>query len=139
MDHSALVLERELLAGSPEIALFVEVSSQVALHGGHQHERPDIEFPASEEKRLSYIFLNNVGALLAIAQLHLLAHHISDFVNPSAHLNALASVSEFAWFDDPIIGVALIRATPFRILSIHEHRALLLKVVLFEPSVLPVS
>ena len=57
------VLEIELTACSPQVALLVEVSLEVSISTSRQRISPDIEFPSIIQERVVNVLLNNACSL----------------------------------------------------------------------------
>ena len=60
------VFQIEVFATCPKVALIVPITLEVAIDSSQQSIAPNIKFPVFVEKRLLYVFLNDVGPLLPI-------------------------------------------------------------------------
>lgn len=70
MHGTETVFDRVLVRSSPDIAKFVPVAFDPAVHAGHQHIVPDIELTAKVQERPVEILLYYVCAVATIVQLH---------------------------------------------------------------------
>ena len=93
------ILEGELPATGPEIAIGIPVALQVAIDRAHEREASDIELTVLVQQRLLNILLYDVGTLYAIHSRVL--DKTLDVVQVFAHLDAAPSVCVFARLHDP--------------------------------------
>ena len=93
------VLEGELSAACPEVALSVPVTLKVAANGAHHGEAPDVKLPILVEQWFFNILLDYVTSFEAI---HIcIANQVFDLIKVFRHLDTTASVSVLTGLDDP--------------------------------------
>ena len=90
-----------LLAGSPQIALLVEIGFKHAMVAGHEGKHSDVELPFVNQQRILDVFLQDHGLLSSLVHLHKLFH----LVQIARHVDAVASIGIFSWFEDPYVSV----------------------------------
>lgn len=95
----AELLQVELLAGSAQVAILVEVSLDVAIDRGHQHEAADVEFASIYEQRVSQILLEHDRSALVEGDAHSLFYIFERVTDCDAN----APVGVLARFHDPHI------------------------------------
>ena len=93
------VLQRELLATGPEVALSVPITLEVAVDGAHQSEASNVELPVLVQKRLLNVLLDDVRSLGTIH--NSILDEVLDVVQVFTHLDTAATVGVLSWFHDP--------------------------------------
>ena len=136
MDESVgHILERELSAACPEIAIGIPIALQVAVDCAHHCECPDVELPVLVQQRLLDVLLDYVGPPVAI-YIDILDQAL-DVVELLAHLYATTSVCVLTWFNYPQalakLGHAIKNGAFVWILSIMEELLKLQECWVIEP------
>ena len=93
------ILESELTATGPQVAIGVPVALKVAVDCGHQSEAPDVKLSVLVKKRLFDVLLNDVTSLYTIDSSVL--YKSLNMIQVFAHLNSTSSVGILSRFNDP--------------------------------------
>jgi hypothetical protein len=93
------VLQIEVLATCPKVALIVPITLEVSINSSQQSVAPNVKLPVFVEKRLLEVLLNDVGPLLAIDIG--VRYDFLDLREFPADLNATAPISVFTGLDNP--------------------------------------
>lgn len=89
----------EFSAARSEIAFIVPVALQVSVDTAHHSETTNVKLPVFVQKRLLYVFLDDVAALVAV-YIYVL-NDVFNVIKLFAHVDAAAAVRVLARLNDP--------------------------------------
>jgi len=55
------IFQCELFTRSPDVPVFIPISSQISVYGSYEHKTTDIELPFVDEQWLIHVFLYDVA------------------------------------------------------------------------------